>query len=137
MAAYATESEFLSLGLPSEAVNTIGSSVIEAALEAASRMVDSYLSKRYPTPLTTWGQDVTRIVVDLSQYDLMCRRGFRPGSGADELVIKRRDDAIAWLDKAARKLVEPTGIEEPTPQVASPLVSSESKVNWAWQTRGR
>lgn len=132
---YATETDFSLLGLPNEALYNVDTFVIDAALAAASRTVDSYLAKRYPVPLATWGDDITRIVVDLAQYDILARRGFRPGSGADEIVVKRREDAIEWLKLVSKKVVEPTNITEAAPEIASPLASTAPPTNWRFNTR--
>ena len=135
MTQYATESEFSDLGLPTEATKNMTSGQINAALKVASRFADSYLAKRYTVPLETYGEDIKRCVIDIAQFDIMARRGFRPGSGADEIIIKRRDDAVDWLRQVAKKLVEPTGITETRPEIATPIVTTDRRVNWDWQTR--
>lgn len=137
MAVYVTEQEFLDLGLPIEALSKLTTQQIEAALSYASRFADSYFVKRYPVPLVTYGEDVKRIIIDIAQYDLMAYRGFRPGSGADEIIVKRRDDALDWLKLVARKEVEPTSVTEATPEIAAPLSSSDNVVSWDFQTRSR
>lgn len=135
MTQYANEAEFKDLGLPLDATKVLTSSQINSALAVASRFVDSYLAKRYRVPLETYGEDIKRIVIDIAQYDIMARRGFRPGSGADEIIIKRRDDAIEWLRMVAKKLVEPTNVTESSPEIATPISTSDKRVNWDWQTR--
>lgn len=117
MPAYASVEDLASLGLHLNAQAGISSANITAALEAASRLADSYLQARYRLPLASWGQDLRRCVAILAAYDIMSVRGFAP-EGADEHLRLRAEDATRWLEGIARGLVSPTEIVDAMPTAA-------------------
>lgn len=136
MSQYATLDDLTTLGLPAAALSGVDTTTRTAALVAASATVDSYLGKRFALPLTTWGADITRVVVAVASWDLLCRRGFNPASGADAAVGQRNVDALAWLRDVAKGLVEPVGVVDstaPTPE-GGPLVESDTRQAWTWPT---
>jgi phage gp36-like protein len=53
---YATRDDLFRLGLPEGALRGVSPSTIEEALEAASRLADSYLRARYALPLSSWDE---------------------------------------------------------------------------------
>lgn len=114
MPVYASVEDLASLGLHVDAQAGIPSANIAAALEAASRLADSYLQSRYRLPLTSWGQDLRRCVAILAAYDIMSARGFAP-EGADEHLRLRAEDATRWLEGVARGSVSPTAIVDSAP----------------------
>ena len=116
MPAYATINDLTSLGLRSNALAGIPQASLDAALDAASRLADSYLQARYQLPLSAWGEDLRRCVAVLAAYDVMAVRGFAP-EGVDEHLRLRAEDAIRWLEGVARGLVTPVGIVDATPSV--------------------
>ncbi len=107
MAAYATAADFAALGLPAKATAGMPSADIAAALEAASRVVDSYIGSRYDLPLATFDASVTMAVCKIAAYELLSRRGFAAGVGDAEQVKERYDQAIAWCRDVARGLALP------------------------------
>jgi len=98
---YATQNDLFRLGLPEGALRGVSPSTIEDALEAASRLADSYLRARYALPLTAWDEALTRAVAAIAAYDLMAVRGYDPARGADEVLRLRYEDAIRWLERVA------------------------------------
>jgi phage gp36-like protein len=134
---YATAGELADQGLPTLALEGIETATLDASLLYASRVIDGYVKKRYTVPLTTWGEDVTRAAIHIAQFDIMSRRGFRPGAGADEIIVKRYDDTINWLRDVAKKLVELTDVTEGDPEIAAPIAESDGVIDWAFNTRGR
>ena len=107
MAAYATQADFQSLGLPAKATAGIPSGDIDAALEAASRVVDSYIGSRYDLPLATYDKSVTIAACKIAAYELLSRRGFAAGTADAENVQKRYDQAISWCRDVARGIALP------------------------------
>lgn len=107
MAAYATQADFASLGLPAKATAGIASGDIDTALEAASRQVDSYIGSRYDLPLVSFDQSVTIAVCSIAAYNLLARRGFAAGASDAENVRQRYEDAIGWCKDVARGLALP------------------------------
>jgi phage gp36-like protein len=82
---YATRDDLFRLGLPEGALRGVSPATIEDALEAASRLADSYLRARYA----------------IAAYDLMAVRCYDPVRGADEVLRLRYEDAIRWLERVA------------------------------------
>lgn len=108
MAAYATQADFASLGLLPKVTATIASADIDAALEAASRVVDSYIGSRYDLPLTNYDKSVTIATCKIAAYDLLSRRGFAAGAADSENVRQRYEDAIGWCKDVAKGLALPS-----------------------------
>lgn len=134
--AYATLQEFRAHGLPGDALASLPPENIEAALTWASRTADSYLRKRHTLPLVEWSDDLRGAVCSIAQYELLARRGFRPGP-ADEIVIKRYNDSITWLRDVAKGVVEIDAIDStPTVDEDGSLAASGPKVSFRFQTVG-
>jgi phage gp36-like protein len=106
---YATPSDLYRLALRAPALNGISSADQNQALEAASRVADSYLQARYQLPLAAWDYDLRRAVAIIAAYDLLSGRGFAP-EGSDEHVRLRYEDAIRWLRDVSLGVVTPVGI---------------------------
>lgn len=124
MAAYATQADFASLGLPSKATAGIASGDLDAALETASRQVDSYIGSRYDLPLVSFDKSVTIAVCSIAAYNLLARRGFAAGAADAENVRQRYEDAIGWCKDVARGLALP-GVTTTT-GAASAAVDSQN-----------
>jgi phage gp36-like protein len=118
--AYATQADFASLGLPSKATAGVATTDIDAALEAASRVVDSYIGSRYDLPLVTFDKSVTLAVCKIAAYELLSRRGFAAGAADAEGVTRRYEQAIAWCRDVARGLALP-GTTTTTDQSKPPV----------------
>jgi len=114
MAAYATTDDLASLGLRLNAQAGVSPIAINTALEAASRLADSYLQARYKLPLSAWGGDLRRCVAILAAYDIMATRGFAPDA-TDEHLRLRAEDATRWLENVARGLTTPVGVTDASP----------------------
>ncbi|WP_003047195.1 DUF1320 domain-containing protein [Thermus aquaticus] len=123
---YATQSDLFRLGLPEGALRGVSPSTIEDALEAASRLADSYLRARYDLPLASWGRGLTRAVALIAAYDLMSRRGYDPTRPGQENLRMRYEDAIRWLEGVAAGKVDP-GVEDATPEVSSSAIQAVTR----------
>ncbi|MCS6869528.1 DUF1320 domain-containing protein, partial [Thermus sp.] len=62
--------------------------------------VESYLAQRYALPLPSLPEALKARALDIAVYRLFLRRGIRPGT-ADEAVLSRYRDAVAWLRDVA------------------------------------
>ena len=91
---------------------------LEAMAEAISRVMDSYLMKRYATPFAEPVPEVVKFHgTQIMSHQLRVVIGFDPGSVQDEQIVKARDAAFAWLEQAANArdgLVE-LPLREPAP----------------------
>lgn len=137
--AYLTRQQFLDQSIPGEALTGLSTTQIDDALAWASDEADSYLGKRLVLPLISWGNDLRRKVGDLAQFNLLSRRGFRPGSGNDAIAEKRYDDAVRWLRDVSNGIVVPAGVVDSSPQLdeEGPLASSEPKTSFRTFTGSR
>ncbi len=131
--AYATRTDLDAMGYPSATLAGVSTTIQDAALDAASSLVDGYLVRRFTLPLSAWGDDLRRAVVHIAAWDLLCRRGFRPGDGADEAVRMRYEDAMSWLKDVSAGRVEPQGVTDASPAVAESfgvVVVSHPRRGW-------
>lgn len=136
MTAYATRTDLARMGIAAAALSSVATETQDAALEAASRVADSYLRSRYELPLTGYGDDLKRAVCSVAAWDLLSTRGYDPGRGGDEAVRMRADAAISWLkDVSAGRAAVSGGVTTPGPSRASRIASaatvrSDSKRGW-------
>ena len=70
-------------------------------IESVSRLMDSYLMKRYATPFSEPPETVKLHGTSILSHQLRVLIGFDPGSAQDEQIIQARKDAFAWLESAA------------------------------------
>lgn len=71
-------------------------------IEAISRLMDSYLFKRYATPFVDPVPEVVKFHgTQILSHQLRVAIGFDPGSQQDEQIIAARTAAFAWLEQAA------------------------------------
>ena len=136
---YATAAEFDSQAMPSEAFANVDTPTKDRSLQWASRFAAGYVAKRKVLPLLAWGEDLRRCVCELAAYDLSSKRGFAPGSGSNQNIRDRYDDALRWLSDVSRGTAELTDCVDSsidsTIDQAGPLMSSDPIVNWNYQTR--
>lgn len=130
---YAVTAQLKLYGLPGAVVDAVEAAIpgsVAGALEASSRVVDSYLAKKHKIPLVTYGIEVTLATCRLAAYDLLVAYGFNP-EGADEQVRARRDDAIQWLRDVSNGRAEIT-TEDETPETSegSPILVSDPVRDW-------
>lgn len=105
--------------LPLHTLTGVSAEDKAAALLGATDEADSYLAKAIDLPLTSWSEALTMHVARIAAYGIMLRRGFQP-EGVDALIVKMRDDAIAWLKMVAAGTVEPPGGGDPDPDPTTP-----------------
>ncbi len=126
---YAQQADLANLGLIGGALATIPGATQNAALDAASAVVDSYLQSRYHLPLTQWGQDLVRATCCIAAYDLMSSRGYSPVGASDVNIRQRYLDVLEWLQEVSKGLQTPLSIidSSTTPGAGSDgSISSES-----------
>lgn len=143
MSAY-TDLVFLKLvsSMPSEDIDDLETrypGIVDATVNAVSRLFDAKLSKRYATPFgfEAGTFSVARVpeavkwqVSAVVTYQLMLKRGWNPSSAQDELIVKNRDEALAWLNEAANAetgLVDLPKREAPPPADASGVAKGGPK----------
>jgi len=97
MASYCTADELTTYGIRAEALRSILPEVLQAAIDAASDVIDGYLRSRYQLPLVAWGVDIRRLCAKIAVHDLLMVRGFNSARQGDEQLEKMYDDSIANL----------------------------------------
>jgi phage gp36-like protein len=130
---FATPADIRNAHLPGVALEDMPSSQELDALLASSDEAEGYLASGFTLPLVSWSHDLRMHVAGMAGYGLMRSRGFDP-EGVDALIVKGRDDAIAWLGKIAARKLTPPGFVDSTPSAAeSP---SFARVRGANESRG-
>jgi phage gp36-like protein len=105
---YAAPSDVADFAFPQDAIASVPAGVQAFACLAATDEAATYLAGRFTLPLTEWTTDLTMHVAMMAGYQIMKRRGFQP-QGFDELIVKGRDDAIAYLKMIATNKLYPPG----------------------------
>jgi phage gp36-like protein len=86
--------EMIRLTTPSDQeMDGIVQTVALTALETASARIDSYVRRRYRTPLDVPPPEIVAVCCDLARYEL----GTGDGKTTSEEVRLRAKDATAWL----------------------------------------
>jgi len=93
---YASVRDIERIGIVKATLATVKTGDKVEALIGATDTADRYLCREFTLPLTAWGNDLRRLVTHIAVYDIMCVRGFQL-EGADAIIVKRYDDAIAAL----------------------------------------
>lgn len=132
MSSYAVLADLPKYGVSAVALAPIDPAVQQAAIDAASAVVDSFLRARYKLPLSAWGVDITRTTAVLAVYDLLVTRGYNPAAGADINIKLRHDDAMLWLLHVSRQDVHPdvTPTQDQAPGYDAPRVLTNSQRGW-------
>jgi phage gp36-like protein len=111
--AYATPAELYLYALPSAAIPDMTADEVQAQLDAASALVDSYIGSRFDLPLSgTIPIDIVSVTCDLAAYALMKHRGFNPESGDAEQFETARKNAVSWLKDVQSGKATPTGVKD-------------------------
>jgi phage gp36-like protein len=89
----------------------------DAALDAASREADGFLTRRYTLPLLQFGSDLKQAVCDIAAYRILRARGFNPAKGGSDSEQLRLgyQDAMKWLGQVSDGKVTPVGIVDSQP----------------------
>lgn len=100
--AYASFEQWELLGPSSKAFNSFSQERIEAFLEAASDLIDTYLTSQYDLPLTfPYDLSIVQACISISVYNLLLSRGSNPNNDNDQLYANDYEMKIAWLTKLA------------------------------------
>lgn len=135
---YATTTELQQLAITPAAGVRFGSTAMDAHLQAASSIADSYIASQFELPLVTdpqgWDMSLTVAVCNIAAYRLYSQFGFNPnGQNADEWIVQRYRDAILWLEQIRDKKIFPQWSDSgsgPTEQEAGPYVDSDIPVGF-------
>lgn len=76
-------------------------------LEDATDHAASFTGKHTGKTIVEWDRSFQRAIIAIACFELMTHRGFKKDQGADNAIVKRADDAEAWLKMVASGEVEP------------------------------
>lgn len=135
---YATSAQLSSLALTPAATSRFGATAIEAQLQAASSICDSYIASQFTLPLITepqgWDMSLVMATCNIAAYLLYCQYGFNPAAPADKYIQDRYQAAIAWLEQIRDKLIFPTWTDStgdtPAFVEAGPYIESDPPVGF-------
>ena len=92
------QAEMIRLSTPqNQPMDAVITAPVLLALGDASDIIDTYVSKRYQTPMTMVPPSIARACCILARYDLCTGDGRSPS----EEVTKARDAVISWLKEIA------------------------------------
>lgn len=129
---YASLSDFYAMGLRKGALDEVSETEIVAALERASRTIDSYIRARVALPLVLFvSSSLKGAAVTIAVYDLLSLVGYNP-EGGNENYRLRYLDILKWLVSVRDGGPLPDGIEDSTPAVSegAPDVFSDPPRGW-------
>lgn len=141
MASYITYQELLAQGIPSDGLSGLSVDQLNDAIAWASDIIDGYISKRAKLPLVKVPSDIKRNCAVLASYNLLTRRGFKPGAPLNEMVQDMYEKALDWLLLVSKGDVTPQWVDS-TPEVdeEGSLTTSGPKISFRTFTgprRGR
>lgn len=121
------------MGIPATALGTLTPAQIQAALDVASGIVDSYLRGRYLLPLQAWGKEITKATCLVAAFDVIDIRGRNSAAGADPALFEHYMITVEWLRGIQRRAVHPnvTPAFDPAPAYEQPMVITRSVINAA------
>lgn len=139
---YASPTDIQVSSLTPAAAARFGTAAINASLQAASSIADSYIVSQFDLPLQVfdssavppkdqgWDMSLTLGVCNIAAYLLYTQFGFNPGAPADQLIEERYKRAISWLEQIRDKLIFPqwidaNGTAEMTPDQSGDYVISD------------
>jgi phage gp36-like protein len=111
---FARPKDVTRFAFPAKASESVARDVMASACLAATEEAMTYLKGRFTPPILSWGMDLTKHVAKMAGFDVMSHRGFQPG-GFDELIVKGRDDAIAYLKMVQKNDLQPPAIIDADP----------------------
>ena len=94
---YGSIADFANYGVPAAGTTNITTAQIQAQLDRASAIMDTYFRHRWTLPVVSWGADVSSWCCTLAAWGLLSSiRGFNP-EGDQNVVVKQRVDHVTDL----------------------------------------
>lgn len=139
---YGQVADLESLAITVAAGTRFGTTAMNAALQAASSIADSYIASQFTLPLQTtpvqgWDMSLTLHVCNIAAWLLYNQFGYSPMAPGDDLVIKRYTSALDWLAMIRDQKVHPQWLDSSGDSVQTeqgPFVISDPPVGFT--TRG-
>lgn len=110
LTSYASVKDFYRLVCPAERLTGYDESKVALALLQASTLANSYLSARYSMPLLSWGDDLTRNICLIAQYDAFTNIGIAQNDDYD-ILKELKDNAEKWLKQVSNGNLKPSIID--------------------------
>lgn len=132
MAAYAVIADLATV-LPAAAFASVPTATQTKIVAGRCDYADAKMRARYRMPLLSFDMSISRAVLDMSAFDILCVRGFDPGSASDQLVQFRYSEAVKFFDDVERQRAHPVVTEALAPGTAeydAPLVLSDPRQGW-------
>ncbi len=127
-------STFLAYG-PAAAFEDVPEATIAWYLDAAERLIASYVGNRGYEALTAADSDYTLAVFKISTWDMMVGvRGVNPADPAHAALKMQRDEAVAWVRDVAKGEANISGATPARKRTGTPRVrypsSGEGSRGW-------
>ena len=114
--AYAVAAD-LDTGINAAAMTGVPTQTKTDNIDAASRLIDSFLRAQFTLPLTQVGSDVKRACIHIATYYVLVGRGYNPDAGADPGIRQRYEEALALLSLVSAGKAVPD-ITDSSPEAA-------------------
>ena len=107
--AYAVVADLTNYGVlnTSTSFGSITNGQMQAAIDAANALADSYLGARFKLPLTAYGKDIVEAVIAIARFKLLTQRGFAPTGDAALAIVEAKKDALKWFEGISDGRVNP------------------------------
>ena len=138
MTVYATLRHLSALGINAAALQAVPTEDRELGLEAASRVVDTYLWELEP-PLAVFTGEISSATAIIAAYHLMSAYGFDPEHPDSKNLRLRYLDQIEWLKglRGGKLLVGAVGQGSTKHKPLAPRVHAAPLRGWERGFRGR
>jgi len=135
---YASLRHLSTLGINHDALKAVSPEDRELGLEAASRIVDSYLWELEP-PLAVFTGEITTATAIIAAYNLMSAYGYDPEHTDSKNLRLRYLDQIEWLKglRGGKLLVGAVGQGSTKHKPVGPRVRADKLRGWERGFRGR
>lgn len=132
MTAYAVLAD-LAMVLPLASYASVPVPTRQALLDARIAYADSKMRARYRLPLASVDASIIRAICEMTAFDMLCYRGFNPGSASDTFVQYKYEQAMKYFDDIERQRAHPIVTEAYAPgttEYDAPLVISNAREGW-------
>jgi phage gp36-like protein len=98
--------------LTDEQLDDAFDAALDALLDGASALGDTYIRKGATLPLASWTDALRMAIAKMAAFDGLCNVGINPMSEAsDAVILGRNKEALRWLEMAAQGKVEPGWVD--------------------------
>lgn len=113
--------DFPVFGLPTPALESVTTSLIQAHLDAASDFADGCIAARIPLPIEgpPYPKRLVQAVCQIASFTILRTVGFNPDIQVNKEVLAAHDQAKEWLEQIREGRITPTFPVNPAAEATS------------------